>query len=146
MGLEGLVDKTAATLATSFERLVKMLLENMFPQPQPATGGPQPATGGHSQPQPSRSKPQADVWLVHAIIGGAINTNEAAAKILWAVAATGAFKIVRYFLLVGKRGTHQSALSAKNGVIGRAAAAAAESVGEGKEFEDVVTNVVRIFK
>jgi hypothetical protein len=131
--LEGLVDKTAPTLATSFERLVKMLLENMLPQPQPATGG-------------RRKDSEPEVWLVHAIIGDAINTNQAAAKILWAVAATGAFKIVRYFLLVGKCGTHQSALSAKNGVIGRAAAAAAEAAGEGKEFEDVVANAVRIFK
>ena len=133
--LEGLVDKTAATLATSFERLVKMLLENMFPQPQPA-----PATGGR------RKDSEPEVWMVHAIIGDAIGTNEAACKILWAVAATGAFKIVRYFLLVGKCGTHQSALSAKDGVIGRAAAAAAEAAGEGKEFEDVVANAVRIFK
>jgi hypothetical protein len=128
--LEGLVDKTAAILATSFERLLKTLLENMLPQPQPATGG-------------RRRDSEPEVWLVHAIIGDAINTNEAAAKILWAVAATGAFKIVRYFLLVGKCGTHQSALSAKYGVLGRAAAAAAETAGEGKEFEDVVGNAVR---
>ena len=48
------------------------------------------------------------------------------------MAATGAFKIVRYFLLVEKCGTHQSALSAKDGVIGRAAVVAVEAVGEGK--------------
>jgi hypothetical protein len=131
--LEGLVDKTAPTLATSFERLVKTLLENMLPQPQPATGG-------------RRKDSEPEVWLVHAIIGDAINTNQAAAKILWAVAGTGAFTIVRYFLLVGKCGTHQSALSAKYGVLGRAAAAAAETAGEGKEFEDVVGNAVRLFK
>ena len=41
---------------------------------------------------------------------------------------------------------HQSALCAKNGVIGRAAVAAAEAVGEGKEFDDVVANVVRILE
>ena len=128
--LEGLVDKTAATLATSFERLVNTLLENMLPRPQPSR----------------RKDSEPEVWLVHAIIGDAISTNGAAAKILWAMAATGAFKKVRYFLLVGKCGTHQSALSAKDGVIGRAAAAAAEAAGEGKEFEDVVATVVRIFK
>ena len=53
---------------------------------------------------------------------------------------------MRYFLLLGKCGTHQSALCAKNGNIGRAAVAAAEAAGEGKEFDDVVANAVRIFK
>ena len=124
--LEGLVDKSAATLATSFERLMNTLLGKMLPQPQPAY--------------------ESEVWLAHIIIGDAINTNEAAAKILWALAAKGSFGSVRYFLLLGKCGTHQSALSAKDGVIGRAAATAAEAAGEGKEFEDVVGNAVRIFK
>ena len=128
--LEGLVDKSAATLATSFENLLNMLLENILP-----------AASGRSE---GSKKPE--IWLVHAIIGDAIGTNLAAAKILWAAAATGASKFVRYFLLVGKCGTHQSALSAKNGVIGRAAAAAAEAAGEGNEFEGVVSNAVRLFK
>ena len=48
-----------------------------------------------------------------------------------------------YFLLVGKCGTHQSALSTKNGVIGWIAAAAA---GDSKEYEVVIENTVRLFK
>ena len=82
--LEALADKTAPTLATSFERLVKTLLENTLPKPQPATGGARPATGGR------RKDSEPEVWLVHAIIGDGIPTNAAAAKLLWAVAATGA--------------------------------------------------------
>ena len=54
--------------------------------------------------------------------------------------------MVRYFLVVGKCGTHQAALAAKNGVIGRAAAAAAAVAGEKKEFEGVPENAVRLFK
>ena len=48
--------------------------------------------------------------------------------------------------MVGKCGTHQAALAAKNGVIGRAAAAAAAVAGENKEFEGVTENAVRLFK
>ena len=53
---------------------------------------------------------------------------------------------MRYFLVVGKCGTHQAALAAKNGVIGRAAAAAAAVAGEKKEFEGVPESAVRLFK
>ena len=119
--LEALADKTAPTLATSFEKLLKTLLENTLPRPQPATGG-------------RRTDSEPEVWLVHAIIGDGILTNVAAAKMLWAISGTGAFNAVRYFLLVGKCGTHQFALTAKNGVIGRAAGVAAEAAGEGTEY------------
>ena len=51
-----------------------------------------------------------------------------------------------YFLLVGKCGTHQAALSAKSGVIGRAAAAAAKEAGESMDLEGVTANAVRLFK
>ena len=37
--LKGLTDKTAATLATSSDRLLKTLLEQVLPQSLPATGG-----------------------------------------------------------------------------------------------------------
>jgi len=53
---------------------------------------------------------------------------------------------VRYFLAVAKCGTHQAGLAAKNGVIGRVAAAAAAAGGETNEFEDVTGNAVRLFK
>ena len=53
---------------------------------------------------------------------------------------------MRCFLLLSKCGTHQAALSAKNGVMGRAAASAAEDAGEGRDFEGVTENAVRLFK
>ena len=112
---------------------MKTLLEYTLPRPQPATGG-------------RRKDSEPEVWLVHTIIGDGIQTNAAAAKMLWAISGTGAFNAVRYFLLVGKCGTHQFALTAKNGVIGRAAGVAAEAAGEGTEYEGVTSNAVRIFK
>ena len=116
MELEGLVDKTAPTLATTFERLLLTLLRELVP-PKP-------------QADPGRRTPakSPEIWFTHALIGDGISTNEAAAKILLALVAPGAFKLVRYFILVGKCGTHQSALTAKNGVIGRVPAAAAPRV------------------
>ena len=59
---------------------------------------------------------------------------------------SGELRSVRYFLLLSKCGTHQAALSAKNGVMGRAAASAAEDAGEGRDFEGVTANAVRLFK
>ena len=78
----------------------------------------------------------------------ALGTNEAAAKTLLSLSSgfKSKFPNLRYFLLVGKCGTHQAGLSAKNGVLGRAAAAAAHAAGEGKEYEGVTENAVRLFK
>ena len=59
---------------------------------------------------------------------------------------SGELRFVRYFLLLSKCGTHQAALSAKNGVIGPAADSAAKDAGEGKDFEQVTANAVRLFK
>ena len=134
--LEALVDKSAPTLATCLERVLLSLLLSLQP-PQAAAGPPQAVAGSHRRPE---------IWLTHCLIGDGIPTNLAAAKILWALSLKGNFGLVRYFLLVGKCGTHQAALTAKNGVIGRAAAAAAEAAGEAKEFEDVTANAVRLFK
>ena len=85
--LEALSDKERRTLATSFEQLLLTLLSNVVPTAS-ATGGPTAsATGGsaHFQRRPGRP----DIWLVHCIIGDAIPTNLAAAKILWALALQG---------------------------------------------------------
>ena len=54
--------------------------------------------------------------------------------------------VARYFLLVAKCGTHQAALSAKGGVIGRAAGIAAAMAGEGTAFDTVPANATRLFK
>ena len=148
--LEALVDKTAATLATSFEKLVLSLLNELVPDGgasgDAVTGASVAATGASNHAQRLRRKTRPEVWFIHAIIGDGIATNEAAAKILLALASQGAFNAVRYVLLVGKCGTHQAALSATNGVMGRSAAYAAAVAGEGKEFEDVTATSVRLFK
>ena len=131
---EALVDKTAGTLATSFERLLLTLLRTLAPcQPE--------------QQVCSRRR-LAEVWFVQAIIGDGIATNEAAAKILLAIASQDhdVIKKVRYFLLLGKCGTHQAAFSAKSGVVGRAAAKAAKAAGEANEFEYVVPTAVGLYK
>ena len=139
--LEALANKTAATLATSFERLLLALLAELVGEP--TIGGITPAIGGGLA---AVGRARKEVFFVHIIIGDGIATNEAAAKILNALRVQGAFAGVRYMLLLGKCGTHQSALSAKHGVVGRAAAGAAASAGEGKEFEDVVATATRLFK
>ena len=53
------------------------------------------------------------------MVGDGINTNQAAANILWALAMAGQFSSVQYFLLVCKCGTHQTCLTAKNGILGK---------------------------
>ena len=58
---------------TSFERMVITLLENMLPFNM---------LPFNMLPFFKDSEPK--VWVVHAIIGDGINTNEAVAKILWA--------------------------------------------------------------
>ena len=69
-------------------------------------------------------KLQADGKIV-AMVGDGINTNEAAAKILWScVHQVKLAENTRYFLLLVKCATHQAGLSATSSVIGRAASAA----------------------
>ena len=130
--LEALADKSAPVLATCFERLVQAWLAALVP---PQAGG----RGGSFRHNP-------EIWMLHCLIGDGIPTNVAAAKILWACrdhVCEQDGTVVRYFLLVGKCGTHQTALSAKNGIVGRVAAAAA---GDSTEYEGVTANAVRLFK
>ena len=81
--LQGLGDKTAATLATCFERLVSTWLDKLISsQPQAAAA---PGRRGISgQPQAAVAAPVA-IWLVHCMIGDGIATNEATAKIVCAL-------------------------------------------------------------
>ena len=101
-----------------------------------------------SQPQAApgrRGAAPVVIWLVHCMIGDGIATNEATAKIVWALfrnLRTHNHRKVRYFLLLGKCGTHQSALSAKNGVEGNVAAASAKD----NTYKGVTENAVRLFK
>lgn len=64
--LEALGDKTAATLATCFERLLRSIAANVLPPTSPRAASTEPET-----------------WLFHIIVGDGIATNEAAAKLLW---------------------------------------------------------------
>ena len=60
MELEALGDKSAPTLATSFERMLRSVAASVLPQPQ--AGMP-------------------EVWIIHIIIGDGIATNEKAGRI-----------------------------------------------------------------
>ena len=119
--LEALGDKTAATLATSLERLLRSVAASILPKPQAAT---------------------PEVWLLHVVIGDGIATNDAAGKILWAcIQQEQLAPGTRYFLLVLKCATHQTGLCAKSAVIGRSAQAA------GGELYKAITGVAsRLFK
>ena len=66
-----------------------------------------------------------EIWVTHLLIGDAIPTNDAAARVLWeSVKKTPLGQRIRYFLAVMKCMTHQTGLSAKSGVIGPAASTA----------------------
>ena len=127
--MEALGDKTAPTLATSFESLLRSIAASVLP-----------ATGGDNPPQTALT--DIEIWLFHIIVGDGIATNEAAAKQLWAcVEQRGLGPGIRYFLILIKCGTHQVGLTAKNAVEGRAAAVA------GGTLHQVIAGVtVRLFK
>jgi hypothetical protein len=126
--MEALGDKSAKTLATSFESLLRQVLDGILP-----------TMGGDSQPQ---SAHDPEIWVFHVLVGDGIPTNEAAAKILWScVVERPCGQRVRYFLLLVKCATHQAALSAKHAIIGQAAACT------GGELHKVIVGVsVRLYK
>ena len=129
--LEALGNKSAATLTTSHERLLRSVVAGVLPQPQ-AGGLPQAQAAG------------PEVWIWHVVIGDGIGANEAAGKTLWACVrqrplAPGA----RYFLVVMKCVTHQTGLTARSSVMGRAAAMGA---GEGELYKALTGVASRLFK
>ena len=82
------------------------------------------------------------MWVAHVILGDGIATNELAGKYLWS--CIGQMRLAsgtRYFLLVLKCATHQTGLSAKSSVIGRAAAAAG-----GELYKTIAGVAARLFK
>ena len=128
MEFEALADKSAPTLATSLLGALRRWWS--------------PLVEAYKS---SKRRAPAEVWLVHCLVGDGIGTNHAAAKILWA--SRGSLRPIRYFLLLGVCLVHQTALSAKSGVLGRAATTAAAAASDGsKVFQDVIATVVRIFK
>lgn len=129
--LEALGNKSAATLATSHERLLRSVVAGVLPQPQ-----------AEGLPRPQAAAP--DVWIWHVVIGDGIGTNEAAGKTLWAcVRQRPLAPGTRYFLVVLKCVTHQTGLTARSSVEGRAAAMGAG----GSELYKALTGVAaRLFK
>ena len=98
--LEPLGDKSAATLTTSLERVLRTIAAQVLPGIQ-----------------------GMDIWICMILVGDAIPTNEAAAKGLWsAIAETPLGGRSRFFLAMFKCLVHQAALSAKSAVCGPAAA------------------------
>ena len=113
--LEALGDKSASTLATSLERLMRNTIRDILPQVD------------HNEAERTLlgRVPEPEIWVTHVLIGDAIPTNDAAARVLWAAVKEHPLgQRIKYFLAVMKCMTHQTGLSAKSGVIGRAASSA----------------------
>ena len=99
--IEALGDKTAATLCTSFERVVRNIAEGVLPD----------ITDGIV---PLAAEEAVEAWFIHILVGDGIATNEAAARQLWAcIQERGLGRGARYFLVVIKCGAHQVGLTAK---------------------------------
>ena len=96
--LEPLVDKTAATIATTLDGVLRGFCAAI-----------------------SKSLGPGEVWLLHIAIGDGISSNERAGRILLAKArATPLLEgRVVYFLGVIRCATHQAGLAAKDAVIGK---------------------------
>ena len=126
--LDALGDKTAPTLATSLEAILRRVVVGVLPQ-----------SSAHCS---SAREEEVEVWMMHILIGDGIPTNLAAAKLMWAsVAERPLGSRVRYFLLVVKCATHQAALTAKAAVTGSFANAAG-----GELYKSMCGTAVRLFK
>ena len=112
--LEALGDKTAGTLATSFENLMRNTIRDTLPE-----------VDLNLAERTLLGRVPPEIWVTHWLIGDAIPTNDAAARVLWAsVQENPLGQAIRYFLGVIRCMTHQTGLSAKSGVIGPAASTA----------------------
>ena len=75
-----------------------------------------------------------ETWLIHVLVGDAINTNEAAARRLYAKAAvTPMAAALKYCLVVVKCASHQANLAAKGAAIGVAATVCNAATGVAAE-------------
>ena len=102
----------------------------------------EPARQRRRTATPASGTAAPETWFVHVLVGDGINTNEAAAKILWScVTAVPLAPNVRYFLILVKCATHQAALSAKAVVEGLPALLAG-----GELHKALVGTAVRLFK
>ena len=127
--MEALADKTAATLATSLEGVLRNLVKWVLP------------TG---------TRPETPVVFTHILVGDAISTNEAAAKVLLAsVRRDPIAENTQYWLVSLRCATHQANLSCRSCVEGPAAACASDIDGPAKSkgaHTLVCGSAVRLFK
>ena len=124
-----LANKQASTLATCFEDLLRKLCSDIAATVA-ATGGELPRMMG---------KP----WVIHIMIGDGIYTNEAAVTLLLRMLHQTPLPTFIYFVVLIKCGNHQTALSARYGVVGDAAKAA---TGAEVDPEVVTATAVRLYK
>ena len=111
--LEALGDKSASTLATSLEMLMRKTIKDILPQVD------------HNEADSTLLGRLPEIWVTHLLIGDAIPTNDAAARVVWSsVLQHPLGQRIRYFLAVMKCMTHQTGLAAKSGVIGPASSSA----------------------
>jgi len=139
--LVALANKSARTLATCFEQLLRDVLGNILDE-TPATGGvTAPATGGVTAPATGGAVP---IWLVHVMVGDAIAANALAARLLWAIhKQTPLAEKIVCFLLSIRCGNHQAALTARYAVSGVGAKTAS---GNSNAYADVAGTAVRLYK
>ena len=119
--MEAVGDKTAATLATSLDGRLRQVAKTI-------------AAGLGSD---------NEAWLIHVLVGDAINTREAAARRLYAKAAVAPIAAaLKYCLVVVKCASHQANLAAKGAAIGVAATvcnAATRADAEGAKADTAAT-------
>ena len=112
--LESLGDKSTGTLATTLEGLMRNTMRDILPKLDHDDEAARTLLGRGPE-----------IWVIHLLIGDAIPTNDAAARVMRAsVKERPLGQRIRYFLVVVKCMTHQTGLSAKSGVIGPAASTA----------------------
>ena len=133
--LEALGDKSAATLATSLEALLRRIVcgtldgngardgarqehGNDAREEQHAAhgNGARQRRAGAAHGNGAREQPET--WLVHILVGDGVPTNLAAAKLMWAAVVQDPLgPRVRHFIVVVKCATHQAALTDKAAVV-----------------------------
>ena len=121
--LEALADKGTNTLATSLEGVLRNTCRDILPTTIPLAG--------------------PEIWLVHLVIGDAIPTNDAAARVIWASITNNPLgRGIKHFMLTVKCMTHQAGLAARSGVEGFSASTAGPKQGN----DNVPGAATRLFK
>ena len=124
--MEALADKSAPTLCTSLEGVLRSTVEQTCMQPQ-------------AHPMP--------LLFWHILVGDGIQTNEAAAKLLWACVQTQPLAAnIRYLLGMIRCVAHQVSLTAKAAVTGVAARVGDASHASVVLYDSVCATTTRLYK